>query len=72
MNFRAFLIAATAAATLHGSLAQAGGMAEPIVEAESIVEDTAAAGSANGMLLPILGLILVAALVAGSGSPGTK
>lgn len=52
---------------------RAGGMAEPIVEAETIVEDTAAA-STGGLLVPLLLLILVGALVAGGsgGTPGTS
>jgi hypothetical protein len=59
-------LAASAALALSlGSQVQAGGMAEPIVEAETIVEDAAAAGSGGGLLLPLLLLLIVGAAAGG-------
>ena len=66
------LLTIAALAALTAGQVQAGGMAEPIVEAESIVEDAAAAGSANGLLLPLLLLILIGAAVSGGGAGGTS
>lgn len=52
--------------------ALAGGMAEPIVEPEVIVEDTA--GTSGGIIVPLLLLVLIAAAVSSSNgsSPPTE
>ena len=72
MNAVSKLLAVAALTLGVAGQATAGGMAEPIVEAETIVEDAAAAGSANGLLVPLLLLILIGAAAAGGGSPGTS
>ncbi|MFM2357220.1 MAG: hypothetical protein RLZZ528_2956 [Pseudomonadota bacterium] len=64
------LAAAAALGISLGGQAYAGGMAEPIVEAETIVEDAAVAGSGAGILLPLLLLLIVGA--AASGGLGTS
>ena len=57
-------IFAAALATLVAAPAFAGGMAEPIIEPEVIVEDTSS--SAGGIIIPILLLILIAAAISSS------
>lgn len=67
---RKLLIASTAALALGTATAQAGGMAEPVMEPEVIVEDST--GTSGGLLIPILLLVLVAAAVSsGDSSPAT-
>lgn len=66
-NLRKACIAVLVATSLATS-AQAGGMAEPIVEAETIVEDTAAS-AVSPILIGLLALVIIAAAV-GGGSGG--
>lgn len=53
-------IALAAAFSLAASTAFAGGVSEPIVEPEVIVEDSSSAG---GVLVPLLFLVMLAAAV---------
>lgn len=55
-------IALAAALSLAATTAYAGGLADPIVEPEIIVQDTGS--SAGGVIVPILLLLLVAAAIA--------
>lgn len=55
-------IALAAALSLAATTAYAGGLADPIVEPEIIVQDTSS--SAGGVIIPILLLLLVAAAIA--------
>ncbi len=55
-------IALAAALSLAATTAYAGGLADPIVEPEIIVQDTSS--SAGGVIVPILLLLLVAAAIA--------
>lgn len=57
-------LALAAALSVVASTAFAGGMAEPVVEPEVIVEDTA--GTSGGILVPLLLLVLVAAAISSS------
>ena len=59
---------AALAATMMASPAFAGGMAEPIIEPEVIVEDTSS--SAGGIIIPILLLILIAAAISSTNGNG--
>jgi hypothetical protein len=52
-------IALAAAFSLAATTAYAGGMSEPVMEPEVIVEDTAS--SDGGILVPLLAIILFAA-----------
>lgn len=54
---------------LSASSAMAGGLGEPVMEAE-VVE--AKAASSTGILIPLLLLILVAAALSGGGSDGAS
>lgn len=54
-------VALAAAFSLAATTAFAGGLDEPIVEPEIIVEDT---GTAGGWLVPVLLLVLLGAAVA--------
>ncbi|MGG7644094.1 hypothetical protein ACQ5SP_04690 [Rhodovulum sp. YNF3179] len=59
------LIAAGACAfALSATAATAGNMAEPVMEPEVIVEDTAT--SDGGILVPLLAIILIGAAIAGA------
>ena len=58
--------ALVAIVSLFGTTAFAGGMAEPIIDPEVIVEDTSS--SAGGIIIPLLLLILVAAAISSSDS----
>lgn len=58
------MIRAAIAALMLASPAMAGGMAEPVVEPEVIVEDTA--GTSGDILVPLLLLVLIAAAVSSS------
>lgn len=60
------LVVWTAVAGICAGAAIAGGMAEPVVEPEVIVEDTA--GTAGGFLVPLLALLLIAVALSGGGS----
>ncbi|WP_343080376.1 hypothetical protein [Ostreiculturibacter nitratireducens] len=62
-------LAIAAFASLFATTAFAGGMAEPVVEPEVIVEDTA--GTSGGIIVPLLLLALVAVAVShdNGGSP---
>ena len=59
------LFAAVAISSLTVSSAFAGGMAEPVMEAEVIAEE--ASGTAGGWVVPLLLIAIVAAVAAGSG-----
>ena len=52
--------------SLGATSVYAGGMAEPIIEPEVIVEDTSS--SAGGIIIPLLLLILIAAAISSSDS----
>lgn len=65
---RRFLLASTAVMALSASVAQAGGMAEPLV-APVVVAQTATGSSNGGLLVPLILLLVIAAAVAG-GSTG--
>ncbi|NNE87074.1 MAG: hypothetical protein HKN27_03280 [Silicimonas sp.] len=54
--------------TLVSAPAQAGGMAEPLMEPEVIAEE-AAAGS-SGFVLPLILLVLIAVAIGSSGDSG--
>jgi len=56
-------VALAAAFSLAASTGFAGGLDEPVVEPEIIVEDT---GTAGGWLVPVLLLVLIGAAVAAS------
>jgi hypothetical protein len=64
---RKTLTTATAIVLFATSPVLAGGMAEPIMEPEVIVEETAA-GTAGGWIVPLVLIALVAAVVSASGS----
>ena len=53
-------LALAAALTVAASTAYAGGMADPVIEAPVIVEETAGTSS-GGLLIPLLLLLIVAA-----------
>jgi len=55
-------VALAAALSLAATTAFAGGMAEPVMEPEVIVEETATSDA--GILVPLLAIVLVAAAVA--------
>ncbi|WP_212522882.1 hypothetical protein [Actibacterium sp. MT2.3-13A] len=55
-------VALAAALTLAATTAFAGGMAEPVMEPEVIVEDSAS--SNGGILVPLLFVVMVAAVAA--------
>jgi hypothetical protein len=55
-------VALAAVLSLAATTAMAGGMAEPVMEPEVIVEETASSDA--GILVPLLFLVLVAAAVA--------
>lgn len=55
-------VALAAALSLAATTAFAGGMAEPVMEPEVIVEETASSDA--GILVPLLAIVLVAAAVA--------
>jgi len=55
-------VALAAALSLAATTAFAGGMAEPVMEPEVIVEETATSDA--GVLVPLLAIVLVAAAVA--------
>ncbi|MGG7645429.1 hypothetical protein ACQ5SP_11540 [Rhodovulum sp. YNF3179] len=57
-------IALAAAFSLAATSAFAGNMAEPVMEPEVIVEDTAT--SDGGILVPLLAIILIGAAIAGA------
>lgn len=67
MQFRKTLTALTLGAALATTSAQAGGMAEPIMEAEVIEEQAASSG---GFLVPLLLIALLIALSGGSDDGG--
>ncbi|MBK1636124.1 hypothetical protein [Rhodovulum adriaticum] len=54
-------IALAAAVSVAATTAFAGGYSEPVIEPEIIVEDTSS--SAAGILVPIVALVLVAAVL---------
>ncbi|WP_343078987.1 hypothetical protein [Ostreiculturibacter nitratireducens] len=58
------MIRTALAAFCMASPAFAGGMAEPVVEPEVIVEDTA--GTSGGIIVPLLLLVLIAVAVSHS------
>ncbi len=64
---RKTLSTATAIVLIAASPVLAGGMAEPIMEPEVIVEETAA-GTGGGWVVPLVLIALVAAVAAASGS----
>lgn len=55
-------IALAAALSVAATSAFAGGYSEPVMEPEVIVEDTSS--SAGGILVPLLAILLIAAVVA--------
>ena len=55
------MIKAAVLASLVATPSLAGGMAEPVMEPEVVVEE-AAGSSAGGILVPILALVLIAAV----------
>lgn len=57
-------LALAAALTAAASTAYAGSMADPVIEAPVVMEETTAGSSANGILVPLLLLAVVAAVVA--------
>ncbi len=57
------LIAAASLAAMMAGVANAGGMAEPVMEAE--VVEAATSSSSAGIIVPILLLLLVAAAASG-------
>ena len=63
------LLAASAMSLALVSAANAGGVAEPVMEPVVIVEDTSS--SAGGLVVPILALLLIA-LVLHGGSGATQ
>lgn len=67
MNISKTAAAAVLGLTLATTSVQAGGMAEPIMEAEVIEEQAAASG---GYLVPLLILALLIALTSGSDGGG--
>jgi hypothetical protein len=54
-------VALAAAFSLAASTAFAGGLDEPVVEPEIIVEET---GTAGGWIVPVIALVLIAAAAA--------
>jgi hypothetical protein len=67
---RKTLTTAAAIVLVAASPVFAGGMAEPIMEPEVIVEETAA-GTGGGWVVPLVLIALVAAVAAASGSSAT-
>ncbi|MCU0854739.1 MAG: hypothetical protein MUF63_07520 [Rhodobacteraceae bacterium] len=61
------VIAAAALSALVTQPALAGGMAEPVMEPEVIVEETAA-GTGGGWVVPLVLIALAAAVVSASGT----
>lgn len=64
---RKLLLGGTAALALFSGFAQAGGLAEPVMD-QTVVE--AKTASSAGIVIPLLLLVLVAAALAGGGSDG--
>ena len=56
-------LALAAALSLAATQSFAGGMTEPMVEPEVIVEDVATSSSSGGILIPLLLVVLLAAAV---------
>lgn len=56
-----------AAAVVFAGAAQAGGLAEPIMETEPVIEDVAASNA--GIIIPLLLLLFVAAVASSGGGP---
>lgn len=67
LKLRKLLLCGTAALALYAGLAQAGGLAEPVMD-PAVVE--AKTTSSAGIVIPILLLILVAAALASGGGNG--
>ena len=59
------LFVTTSVVALLGLPAFAGGVAEPVMESNVVVQDTTS--SASGIVVPLLLLLLIAAAVAGRG-----
>lgn len=64
------LLSGSAALALAAGAAQAGGLAEPVME-PSVVEETAGS-SAAGIVVPILLLLLIAAAASGGSDGGSQ
>ena len=64
---RKLLLSGTAALALSAGIAEAGGLAEPVMDPAVVEAKTA---SSAGIVIPILLLILVAAALSGGGSDG--
>ena len=62
---RAVTLATITAMTLSGAVANAGGMAEPVMEPEVVRENTSSSGA--GVIVPLLLLVLIAVAVSGGG-----
>ena len=69
-SFQMKKIALAVALSVTASTAFAGGMAEPVMEAEVVAAATSS--SSGGVIIPLLLLLIVAAAVAGSGTSGTE
>ena len=58
------IAALACASTFFATSAMAGGMSDPVVEPEIVIEDTATGTSANGAILVLLSFLTFAAVAA--------
>lgn len=65
---RRFLLSGTAAIALMGGVAQAGGLADPVMTAEVVRQETSS--SSGGLIVPLLFLLVIAAVASGGGGGG--
>ena len=72
MNFVITPVSVAAAITVLASPAVAGGMSEPVMEAEPMMEPEVvvegSSGSSDGFVIPLMLLALLAAIASNSGS----
>ncbi len=65
---RKYLLAATAALTLTASIAQAGGVVEPVMTPDVVAAKTTSSSN-GGLIVPLL-LLLVIAVAVANANPG--
>ena len=66
---RAVTLATVTAMALSGAVANAGGLAEPVMEPEVVRASTSSSGA--GVIVPLLLLVLIAVAVSGGGGSST-
>ena len=67
---RHLLLSTTVACLMSASLANAGGMAEPVMTTETVAVTTKTSSSAGGLVVPLLLLLVLAAAAANSSGGG--